>query len=84
MRQTPKPPSQETLAKIRKARDAVEGQAVKQLRCPYCGHRMADTFAGSRGFVREKCAKCGQECVVDLVDWRRNSNISFRKVLRRN
>ena len=77
---TYKPPSPEMLAKIRKAQNAVEGQTVKELRCPYCGHRMADTFVGSQGYVKEKCTKCGKECVVDLVSWRRASQISFRRM----
>jgi DNA-directed RNA polymerase subunit RPC12/RpoP len=61
----------EMLAKIRGAKDAVQGQESKDIRCPRCGRLLAKKYSDARGHIQGKCDKCGSEFVIDLVSWRK-------------
>ena len=52
-------PTPELMAKIRRARDAIAEQKPREVRCPFCGHRLAKIFEDTRGHLETKCAKCG-------------------------
>jgi DNA-directed RNA polymerase subunit RPC12/RpoP len=76
MNRPPERLTPEMLAKIRGAKNAVTGLSARVIRCPYCRHRMTDVYAGTKGFIKEKCTGCGRESVVDLLSWRRQT-VSF-------
>ena len=66
-------PTPELMAKIRRARDAIAEQKPREVRCPFCRHRLAKIFEDTRGHLETKCAKCGRVVLVDLVNTRKIS-----------
>lgn len=71
-------PTPELMAKIRRARDAIAEQKPREVRCPFCGHRLAKIFEDTRGHLETKCSKCGKVVLVDLVNTRKTrTTITF-------
>ena len=61
-------PTPELMAKIRRARDAIAEQKPREVRCPFCRHRLAKIFEDTRGHLETKCAKCGKVVVKLAVN----------------
>lgn len=65
-------PSPELIEKMRRACTAIADQKPRELKCPYCKHRIAMIFPDTRGHLETKCEKCGRIIVFDLVNMRRS------------
>lgn len=71
-------PTPELMTKIRRAKDAIAEQKPREVRCPFCRHRLAKIFEDTRGHLETKCAKCGKVVLVDLVNTRKTrTTITF-------
>ena len=64
-------PSDEMMAKIRMARNAIASQKPRMVKCPYCKHNSIIVFEDTRGHVQAKCKACGRETVFDILSMRR-------------
>lgn len=64
-------PSDEMMAKIRMARNAIASQKPRMVKCPYCKHNSIIVFEDTRGHVQAKCKACGRETVFDVLSMRR-------------
>ena len=68
-------PTPELMAKNRRARDAIAEQKPREVRCPYCRHRLAKIFEDTRGHFETKCEKCGKIVLLDLVNARKTRRV---------
>lgn len=59
--------SQETLDKIRRHEAGIEGLRSKTVACHFCEHKTIQIYEDSKGHVRAKCKKCGQESTYNLA-----------------
>ena len=64
-------PSDEMMAKIRMARNAIASQKPRMVKCPYCKHNSIIVSEDTRGHVQAKCKACGRETVFDVLSMRR-------------
>lgn len=64
-------PSGELMSRIRTARDAIQDQKRRALKCPYCQHNTIIVFEDTRGHVQTKCKHCGHEVVFDVLNMRK-------------
>ena len=64
-------PSDEMMAKIRMACNAIASQKPRMVKCPYCKHNSIIVFEDTRGHVQAKCKACGRETVFDVLSMRR-------------
>ena len=64
-------PSEEMILKIRRARNAIANQKHRMVKCPYCLHNTIIVFEDTRGHVQDKCNRCGNETVFDVLSMRR-------------
>lgn len=63
--------SPERIAQMLQAVKCTSGKKSRIMRCPHCGHRTFEVFAGTVGYVKTKCGKCKNEITFDLVSMRR-------------
>lgn len=64
-------PSAEVMQKVIRARQAIQGQRQRYLKCPYCRHNTIAVYEDARGHIEAKCKKCGKITVFDVVSMRR-------------
>lgn len=72
-------PSQELQAKIVRARNAIAGQKMRYIKCPYCKRNSIVVFEDTRGHVQTKCKACGRETVFDVLSMRRRNVLLLTK-----
>ena len=64
------------LEKLRKHSDGAENLNSRTMKCHYCEHNAVVVFEDSRGHIKVKCKKCGEESIYNL-QLRRSSSIVF-------
>jgi phage FluMu protein Com len=60
------------VARIRGAKEQVEGQNAKDVYCPKCRRLLMRKYTDAAGHIDCRCTKCGEVFVVDLFSWRRS------------
>ncbi len=59
--------SEKALEKVRKHEAGTEGLTSRVISCHYCEHKTIQIYEDSRGHIRAKCKKCGQESTYNLA-----------------
>ena len=60
-------PTEELLQKIRRAREEIVTKKSRDIKCPYCLHKLMVVYEDCTGHFEAKCSKCGRITVIDAA-----------------
>ena len=73
--------TEDTLKRIRKNEEAVEGMKTRTVPCHYCLHNTIVLYPDATGRFKQKCSKCNKEGIYYALDYRSSiRNFSYRRI----